>query len=202
MARTLTEHLDSGAGRRTWSGGAGSRAAGGALAAALSALLVVTLTVSRSGEAFDDPGTGGAGSVASGTVAVSDNDEGRSLFDLADLGPRQPLVRCLEIVYEGTILPVDLDLVAEAGGDLAPFLDLTLTEGRDGVFETCDGFQPGSEVFAGTLAGLVAAGPVALDPVLNTGETRSYRIELVLRDDAGALGRSTTVEFLWVVTPS
>ncbi|MEL6983550.1 MAG: hypothetical protein AAFO29_14080, partial [Actinomycetota bacterium] len=63
------------------------RLAAAALAAAVSALVIGSLVVTFSDRALDPTGTVAAGSVTSGTIALVDDDQGRSLFDLTDMVP-------------------------------------------------------------------------------------------------------------------
>ena len=105
-------------------------------------------------------------------------------------------------MYEGSIVPVDLAMRAEAVGDLAPFLDVSVEAGTGGGFETCDGWQPVMPLFDGTLADLAASGWLDVDRIVNTGTRSSYRIEIALQDELDALGRTASASFVWEVTPS
>jgi hypothetical protein len=179
-----------------------TRSTARAFAAALSALLVASLVVNRSGEALTTEGTIAGTAVGSGTVSLIDDDEGQALFDLQDMAPGRPVIRCIEVVYEGTILPVDLAVRAEAAGALAGYLDVTIVEGTGGGFETCEGFAATSSVFAGTLAQLHDAGWQPLGPMVNTGDRRTYRITFDVQDRQEALGLATNADFTWEATPS
>lgn len=178
------------------------RAAASALAAAVSALIIATLVVNRSSDALDPDGTIAASSLSAGTVSLVDDDQGRSLFDLSDMAPGRPVVRCIELVYEGSIVPVDLALQAEAAGELSRFLDVSIDEGTGGSFETCDGFAATDAVFDGTLDELAGSGWLGLARIVNTGTRTSYRIEFALQDEQAALGRAASASFVWEVTPS
>ncbi len=196
-----------------------TRSTARAFAAAVSALLIATLVVSRSSDALTTEGTITGSAISSGTVSLLDDDRGRSLFDLSDVAPGRPAIRCLEIAYDGTILPVDLAVRAEADGTLAPYLDVLIEQGDGGGFESCEGFvarpvtwqlEAGSGaggfdsgvVYDGTLAELADAGWRPLGSMVNQGERRSYRITFRLQDRQEALGRSTNADFTWEVTPS
>lgn len=178
------------------------RMAGAALAAAVSALVIGSLVVTFSNRALDPVGTVAAGTITSGTISLLDDDQGRSLFDLADMAPGRPVVHCLEVVYDGSIVPVDLALRAEAAGDLAPYLDVVVEDGTGGGFDDCSAFRPAGEVYGGTLAQLAASGWIDLGSILNSGERISYRITFELQDREEALGRSASTSFVWEVTPS
>jgi hypothetical protein len=178
------------------------RAAVGALAAALSALMIGSLVVARSEAALTPAGTVTAGSAAAATVSLVEDDQGRSLFDLAEMAPDRPVVHCIEVVYEGTIVPVDLALRAEVGGELARYLDVEIEQGRRGGLHSCAGFAPTATVFRGTLDGLAASGWLELGRLSSSGDRIGYRVSFELRDERGALGRSASSSFVWVATPT
>jgi hypothetical protein len=203
MARPLSDHAtmviaEQPEEREIWL----SRATARAFAAAISALLIATLVVNRSDGALIAEGTAAATSITSGTISLSDDDRGRSLFDLSAMAPGHPVIRCIEVIYDGTIVPVDFALKAEASGSLASFLDVTVDEGSGGSFETCEGFSIIRPVFAGTLAELAAGDWLPLGRMVNSGDVRHYRIRMALQDTADALGQSTSADFIWEVTPS
>ncbi|MEM9132954.1 MAG: hypothetical protein AAF962_18830 [Actinomycetota bacterium] len=172
-----------------------------ALAAAFSALIIATLVVNRSTN-LDPAGTLASGDLEAGTISLVDDDQGRLLFDLADLGPSRPVAHCIEVTYDGTVVPVDLAMRAEANGTLTRYLDVTVEHGTGGGFRNCDGFTADGEVFIGTLAQLAASGWLPQDRILNSGDSRSYRVTFVLQPRQEALGQSASTSFVWEVTPS
>lgn len=173
-----------------------------AFAAAVAALLIATLVVSRSDGALTAEGTTAASALSSGTISLADDDEGRSLFDLGAMAPGRPVTRCLEVVYDGTILPVELAMRSESAGTLTSFLDVSVEEGTGGTFEDCTGFRATKPVFAGTLDDLTDAGWLPLGRMVNTGDSRTYRVRIELQDTADALGQSARAEFVWEATPA
>lgn len=173
-----------------------------AFAAAVAALLIATLVVNRSNDALTAEGTAAAAALSSGTISLVDDDQGRSLFDLGAMAPGRPVLRCLEVVYDGTILPVELAMRSESTGTLTSFLDVSVEEGTGGTFEDCDGFRPTRPVFAGTLAELTDTGWIPLGRMVNSGDTRTYRVRIELQDTDDALGQSARAEFLWEATPA
>ena len=173
-----------------------------AFAAAVAALLIATLVVSRSDDALTAEGTTAASAISSGTISLADDDQGRSLFDLGAMAPGRPVTRCLEVVYDGTILPVALSMRSESAGALTSFLDVSIEEGTGGTFEDCGGFRATRPVFAGTLAELTDTGWLPLGRIVNSGETRTYRVRIELQDTADALGQTARAEFLWEATPA
>ena len=179
-----------------------SRSTARAFAAAISALLIATLVVARSGSALESEGTVAGTNFVAGTVSLVDDDQGRSLFNLSDMAPGRPAVRCINVVYDGSILPVDLTLQAEGEGPLLPFLLTTVEEGTGGAFTSCDGFEPTRVVYDGDLDSLTTRGRMALGTVNNTGEGRSFRVTFDLADEQDALSKAASAELLWEVTPS
>lgn len=178
------------------------RLAAASLAASLSALVIGSVIVTFSDRALDPEGTVAEATVSSGTISLTDDDQGRSLFDLNDMGPGVPVVHCLEVVYDGTIVPVDLAMRAEANGELANYLDVVVEDGHGGGFGDCGGFRQDRQIFAGTLAELAASGWLELQTLLNGGERISYRISFELQDEREALGLTASTSFVWEVAPS
>ncbi len=197
-SETLAEHADDGAAERAWVSMGTARA----FAAAMSVLIIATVVVNRSTNALETDGAVSASEVSSGSIELSDDDNGRSLFDLADMAPGRTSSECLTITYDGTIVPVDLTLQAEIDGDLGPYLDVAIDQGSSGGFDECDGFVPDAQVFRGTLADLSDQGRQSIERLLNQGEQRVYRFQFTLQDRQEALGRVASVGFIWEVKPS
>lgn len=173
-----------------------------AFAAAVSALLIATLVVNRSNEAFATEGSVAGVALASGTISLDDDDSGRALFDLSNMAPGRPIVQCLEVEYGGSIVPVDMTLLVDSVGDLGRYLNLSIEEGSGGGFEACETFVRSDRLYDGTLSDLASGDRLPLGVILNSGETRSYRITFALQDEQEALGRTATADFVWEVTPS
>ena len=173
-----------------------------AFAAAVSALLIATLVVNRSNEALVTDGSVAGTTLASGTISLDDDDSGRALFDLSNMAPGRPIVQCIEVQYGGSIVPVDMILLAESAGDLGPYLNLSIDEGSGGGFEACETFVQSNRIYEGTLSDFASGDPLSVGVILNSGERRSYRITFGLQDEQEALGRVATADFIWEVTPS
>lgn len=172
-----------------------------AFAAAISALLISTLVITRSSSAFESEGTVASSTASAGSIALVDDDQGQSLFDLEDMAPNRPAERCITVTYDGTILPVELSLTANATGGLAPFLQTTVESGEGGSFGSCEGFVPDETLVDQDLRSLADGEPVVIDSFYNRGEARSFRITFTMADDADALAQTTTTGFIWEVTP-
>ncbi len=204
MARSLddTSPIDDGpAGRRGGDPRRLDRSAARAMAAAISSLIIATLVVSRSADALDPDGTVAGNKLQVGTVNLVDDDAGRSLVDLEAMGPGQPVVQCIRVQYDGTILPVDLSLAATSEGDLDDFIDVEAEWGQGGGFGSCDGFVPEKQLYEGTLASLTEREPLPVAGFVNQGDAISFRFRFELQDDERALGKVTSVDFVWEAVP-
>lgn len=171
-------------------------------AAAVSVLLIATLVVNRSSTALMGDPASSASAVQAGTIELTDDDQGRSLFDLRDLSPARPVEQCVEVTYTGTILPVALRLRAEGQGPLSDYLDIEIAEGSGGGFDDCTGFSADGIVFEGTVAELEDSEWIELGDVVNSGDSKDFRVVLRVQDREEALGQQANLEFAWEVTPS
>lgn len=177
------------------------RSAARAIAAAISSLLITTLVVSSSVSALEPEGTVAGNSFGAGTITLVDDDRGRSLVNLSDMAPGRPVTECITIEYTGSILPVDLSLGATADGSLAEFLTLDGELGTGGEFGDCDGFEPLTTVFSGTLNQLVTADSLKVTTFKNSGDKATFRFRFELLDDGRAVGAATAADFVWEVVP-
>ena len=177
------------------------RAAARAFAAAVSALIISTLVVSQSSAAIDPDGTVAGNSIEAGTVSLTDDDQGRSLLALEAMAPGRPIQECITVTYDGTILPVELTLETQTVGDLGPFLEVSIERGVGGGFGVCEGFEPTDLVFSGTLDELDRKGVMGLGFIYNTLDSSVFRFEVELKDEADAVGRESSIDFVWEATP-
>ena len=139
-------------------------------------------------------------------VELTDSDAGTAMFRNEILLPGVASERCIQVTYDGTDDPGPVLLYAAAGtgGDLAPFLDLTVQMGsaEPGVFGGCGSFSAAESVFTGTLADFAsvhasyAAGRFTWNPSA-THETRSFRFRVTVQDVPAASGKSATFGFTW-----
>lgn len=172
-----------------------------ALAAAISSLAIATLVVTQSVKGLQVEGTAASNQFESGTITLVDDDQGRSLIGLENMAPGRPVSRCIEVTYTGSVLPVDLTLAAIGKGDIAPFIDVVVEDGSGGGFDDCVGFESEELIYEGVLADLERT-PLDLGRIRNTGESLSFRFTFDLRDDADAVGRVGSVDFIWEAEPS
>lgn len=176
-----------------------ARSSARAFAAAFAGLLVTTVVVDQSRSAVDPEGTGATTALGAGRIALRDDDGGRSLVRLTDMAPGRPKSSCIEVAYDGDVLPAEVRLSVNATGALAPLLDVVVERGTGATFGSCDGFLSEARVYQGTLAGLATAVPVAT--VLSDGAAMSFRFRFEVADDAAAIGADTAADLVWTVRP-
>ncbi len=137
-------------------------------------------------------------------IDLTDDAAGTALFtDDEGLAPGLPEQRCIRVTLVGDTgtEPVVL-YAAEVRGALAQHLDLVVEVGRSGDFGDCSGFLPEAEVYRGSLAdfgaghGGYGTGLPAWQPSA-TGESRSFRFTVSVRDVPEAQGLSARFGFAW-----
>lgn len=174
-------------------------------AAALAASAAILLTLQATNAAFSAQTANNGNSFSAGTVTLSDDDAGTALFTAPNLAPGDSVIGCIEVTYSGS-LDADVRLFGSiAGGTgLEAYLDLEIERGTG----TCAAFGTATTVWSaisdGDLGGFVAAHTgfaSGADTWAPGGgapdDTVPYRFTVSLQDDAGAQGKSATVEFTW-----
>lgn len=183
------------------------------LAAAIALLIVSILVVTRSRAAFTTEEADANVSFAAGSVQLTDDDYGSSLFAVQDMVPDRPERDCIVVSYDGNVLPVDVTLASEADGALADLLDVTVERGDGGAFHDCTGFAPEATVFHGTLSELAAGDPVDAFTVEDAPAAQTFRFSFTLTDvpDGGATVASpgqgadhpsAEASFIWEADPA
>ena len=95
---------------------------------------------------------------ATGTVALTDDDNNTAAFTASNLKPGSTGTRCIVVSSTGS-LPSSVKLYGTGAATtkaLASDINLTITQGTGGSFGSCTGYTPlttGSSVYSGTLAG-------------------------------------------------
>jgi hypothetical protein len=179
-----------------------ARSTARAFAAAVAALLVSSLVVARSDAALTAEGTSNGNSFETGTIALSDDDQGRSLFDLFDMAPGRPSTQCITVTYQGSVLPVDVSMLAEAQGDLTRYLRVRIEQGTGGNFDSCADFVAESSVFEGTLASLAVEGALEVARIRSDSTELSYRFTFDIADESDAVGASASASIIWEAVPA
>lgn len=174
------------------------------LAFAITALLINFLVIDRSGSALSAGAATRTDELRAGTLALSDDDDGRTLFELTELLPGRPLRNCIAVDYAGSVLDGVAELRARGGGTLAAYLDVEILAGGGGRFGDCDGFVAEDTVYAGSLDELVQrhgleGRPLRAFTIDAATERRVFQVTFTLRDDESAQGHTASVDFLWTV---
>jgi hypothetical protein len=182
------------------------------LGLAVSFALVGVLVLTASRAAFTDTTENTASALASGTVALSDDDLGSALFAVSNMAPGDTATRCITVTYGGSITDTGPVRLYSGGytdsAALGSHLNLTIEEGSAASFGDCSGFEPDGTLFSGVLAAFdgthssYATGTGSWQPA-STFESKSYRITLQL--DGGTpnsqQGASVTgLTFVWEVS--
>jgi hypothetical protein len=173
------------------------------LVAGLGSYAVFTATTENTGN-----------SLASGTVAIEDNDSGTAMLSLANAKPGDSDTSCIRIRYTGT-LDATVRLYGSVSGSLASYLTLTVTRGTDSSpsFDSCSNFTADATNYIGAGNGVVYSGPLSsfpasyaaglVDPTSGSPETwsqdeaHSYRFVVTLVDNNAAQGLSGSASFTW-----
>jgi hypothetical protein len=160
----------------------------------------VTFAAFFSRTSNDANGTGTGNEIEGGTVDLTDNDLGGSMFTISNMLPTDPPVSsCITVTYNGSLDSV-VGLYATVSGSLAPYLNLTVFSGdSSGVFGDCSGFSADDVLYNGTLDAFPAAyGPI-MDPInpWSTGAYHSYQFTFSMQNTPDAQGLSASINFIW-----
>ena len=114
---------------------------------------------------FNSSNGNGASSLASGTVALVDNDSGAAVLQLSEGDSGQSISGCIRVEYQGS-LASSLRMFGTATGGLAPYLTLTIVRGTDSSpsFNSCNNFTADATNYIGAGAGVVWTGPMSTLP--------------------------------------
>lgn len=174
--------------------------------APVAAFLVVGLTVvGATRAAFSDTTDNASNTFSAGTVAITDDDTGSAMFSVSNMKPGDSSTECIEVSYDGTIVPADVNLYTASGGltgtNLDDYLTLTINQGTGGSFGNCTGFS-GSQIYTGTMDSWAstytdfASGAGTWAPVA-TSEVQVYQFVVTLQDNNAAQGLNATITFTW-----
>lgn len=171
-----------------------------AVGVAAALVFVAVLIVNRSQAAFTATTSNNSNSFSAGTVVLSDDDSGSTLFSASNLTPGSPVVACIQVTYSGSITPASARLYGTTTGTLDTYLDTTIEVGTGGTFADCTGFTPSSTLFNGTLANFAAThtnwgtGLAAFAAAANP-TVRTFRFTVDVQSDNAAQGLSSTANF-------
>lgn len=168
-------------------------------------LLVGVLVVGGSRAAFSATTDDTGNTFSAGTVTLTDDDTGSSMFTASNMKPGSTVTKCIVVTYGGSIVPADVKLYGTAAGTgLATYLTATVEIGTGGSFSSCTGFTATSTLYSGTLAGFAssytnwASGLASWSPA-STPDSRTFRFTMALPAGTGnaAQGLTATATFTW-----
>jgi predicted ribosomally synthesized peptide with SipW-like signal peptide len=161
-------------------------------------------STSNSGNTFD-----------AGTVYITDNDAGSSLYNMTNTKPGDSVVSCIKVTYGGT-LGADVHLYTPSTiNAVGQYINLTIEKGTSAgnpSFPGCGTFTSEATVYNGTLQGFATghnsyANGSSVYPgsqtVWNPNDTLVYRFTLSMQDNNGANGQgagamqSGSHSFVW-----
>jgi hypothetical protein len=105
--------------------------------------------------AFNATTTNSGNELSTGTVVLSDNDNGSAMYNVVNAKPGDSVTKCTKVTYNGNI-PSNVHLYTpETPGSVAQYVNLTITPGTQtsSTFPDCTGFTPaaGGAIYTGTL---------------------------------------------------
>ena len=187
---------------------------------AIAIALVLSAIVWSAGtwSAFDRTASSPGNAVATGTVALADNDGGSPLLSLSGASNGSSVTSCTQVTYGGTV-PADVRLYGTVSGSgLAAYLTLTITRGTipgSPAAKSCTGFVADTTDYLSKGAGVIYGGNLSafptsasnalLDPTSGAaeqwdgGEAHAYKLTVTMNSASGA-GMSATADFTWLAS--
>jgi hypothetical protein len=191
------------------------RSVRGRLLATAAVVLALGVAVGSSTAAFTATTQNSNNSIATGTVAIGDNDAGAALLALNNARPGDSDTGCIKVTYTGS-LSSSVRLYATTTGALNPYLDLKITRGATtDAFDICTNFAADATNYVGQGAGVVYNGALAsfpasyagglIDPLSATpeswaqNEVHAYKLQVTVQASAPttAQGLSASSTFFW-----
>ena len=171
----------------------------------VSALVIGLVASGATFSAFNAQTSNSANTFNTGTVAISDNDAGSAMFALTGMRPGNPVSRCIQVTYTGTLAAAVKLYGTNTSTGLEPYLNLTVTRGTisSGAFPSCTNFTAdagGGVLYTGLLSAFPATqGTGIADPAVSwaTNEVHSYQFTVDVVDDNAAQNKSATETFIW-----
>ena len=133
-------------------------------------------------------------SVATGTVALSDSDNGSSVFVFSGISPGPQPSRCVLVTNAGTV-GVDVALTGTVSGALKDHMTIKVTRGAKNA--TCASPGAGTVLYDGELNTFPSSGTSLETTGWGAGDKHPYVFELTLRNDPAAQGQTASVGMRW-----
>jgi len=177
----------------------------------VSALLIGLVASGATFSAFNAQTSNAANTFNTGTVTITDNDLGAFMFNLPAMRPGNPVSKCIQVQYTGSLTAgVKLYGATTGGTGLETYLQMSVTRGTSsGSFGDCTGFVADSTNYSGygngvIYSGLMSAYPASqaagvTDPTAAwaTNETHWYMFTVDVQDTNAAEGKSAVETFTW-----
>lgn len=136
--------------------------------------------------------------IATGSVALTDSDNGSSVFVFSGISPGAQPARCVVVTNAGTV-PVDVSLTGTVSGSLKDHMTIKVTRGAKDA--SCASPGTGTVLYDGELNAFPSSGTSLETTDWVPGEQRPYVFELTLRNDPGAQGQTASVGMTWEAQP-
>lgn len=171
-------------------------------AVAASLLMLTVLIVTNSRAAFSDTTNSSTNTFATGSVVITDDDAGSSMFTASGMTPGTPEIECITLTYSGTLTPANVRMYGTSSGTLAGYLNTTIEIGTGGSFGNCGVFTPTSTIYSGTLSNFSsthvnwATGLATFTAAANpTSQTLRFTVDV--QNNPAAQGQSASADFTW-----
>src|SRR4051812_13793216 len=165
---------------------------------ALVALAAVAAVIVLHGASAEHGAMHLAADTSTVSASLSDDDDGRPMFDLPAMPPGASASRCIELTYSGAGRGAAVSMkAAVTGGKIADQLGLRIEHGTGGGFDSCRGFK-GTQVFDGTVGD---ARRLDLEPAWSPGsasEHATFRLTVTAPGDLDATSVAGA-SFTWAV---
>ena len=185
--------------------------------ATLVILLVLGIAIGSTTAAFSANTSNANNTIATGTVAIGDNDGGASpVVTLSNARPGDTSSGCMKVTYTGSLSSSVRLYATVTGTGLGQYLDLKITRGSSSdPFGVCTNFaadatnyigQGNGVVYSGTLAAFPSTYSAGLvDPIAGPpeswtqNEAHTYKIQVTLQASAptAAQGLAANPTFIW-----
>jgi hypothetical protein len=165
----------------------------------LAAIVGMSLTFS----AFTSTTENNANTFKAGTVVLTDNDAGSTLFSMTQMQPGSAQAKCLTVAYTGSLdslVRLYGTTTSTPGKDLSPYLNVTIKRGSFSgatpADQDCTGFTAASTLYDGTLAAYPAtyAAGVQDSTTFATDDTAVYQVSVSLQDNDLAQDKDATTK--------
>lgn len=160
--------------------------------------------------AFSSKVSNNPNSFSVGTVNLSDDDSGSSLFSATNLKPGSSGSQCIAVTSTGSLASTVKLYTSGAATtkSLASYVNMTITQGTGGSFSSCSGYSTlssGSSLYSGTLASLTSSatgfssGLGSWAPTGSANESRTFQFSYVVSSSTpdSAQGGSASLGFTW-----